>query len=77
MNESFLLHNSLKIPNIGFGTYGLGEMEDTTFCIEKAFEIGYRLIDTAPVYNNQTYIGQAITKYLRGGGEKRRSIYFK
>jgi len=49
------------MPLIGFGTYDLykKEAEDS---VSNALRIGYRLIDTAAMYGNETEVGNAIRK---------------
>ena len=49
----------LRIPALGFGTMGLTG-GDCVMGISSAFEIGYRHIDTAANYGNETEVGQAI-----------------
>ncbi|MES2826444.1 MAG: aldo/keto reductase [Pseudomonadota bacterium] len=39
------------IPNIGLGTYRL-QGDEATNAITTALELGYRHIDTAPLYDN-------------------------
>lgn len=53
-----LLHGA-EIPAIGLGTYGLFEAQGVVD-IRNAIESGYRLIDTAENYGNETLVGQAI-----------------
>lgn len=53
------LRNGIDIPSIGFGT-SLIEGEECILNIKQALEAGYRHIDTASVYKNEKYIGQAI-----------------
>lgn len=53
------LNNGIKIPYIGFGTYGL-HGKSAHKSIEAALEAGYRLIDTAESYYNEKEIGEAI-----------------
>jgi diketogulonate reductase-like aldo/keto reductase len=48
-----------RIPALGFGTFML-EKPDARRMVEAALEIGYRHIDTAPVYQNEVETGQAI-----------------
>ena len=49
---------------IGLGTYMLPR-EKVAETIRKAFEVGYRRIDCAPVYFNEDVIGDAIAGYPR------------
>ncbi len=48
------------IPPIGIGTFLL-EGTDAYGSVITALETGYRLIDTAAVYNNEKEVGKAIT----------------
>ena len=53
------LTNNIKIPLIGLGTWDLRGKE----CIDtiiKAIQLGYRLIDTAQMYENEKEVGIAI-----------------
>ncbi len=61
MDEKFkVLHNGIKIPSIGFGTYKSGNDEETSEIIKYALKVGYRLIDTASYYGNERGIGKGI-----------------
>jgi 2,5-diketo-D-gluconate reductase A len=55
------LNNGVKMPMLGFGTYGLkGDL-----CAESvadAITAGYRLVDTAKVYQNEEAVGAGIKK---------------
>lgn len=44
------------MPVIGFGTAGINSVE--TF--QTAIKVGYRHIDTATLYKNEEFIGEAI-----------------
>ena len=52
-------HYGIDIPKIGFGTWQLKE-ETAQKCVSKAIEAGYRMIDTAQAYENETYVGRGI-----------------
>lgn len=47
------------IPDIGLGTYRL-KGQDVIDSVTTALELGYRHIDTAQVYGNESEVGQAI-----------------
>lgn len=49
------------MPLIGFGTWQLAGAE-LERVLEKALELGYRLIDTAAYYNNEQSVGYAIAR---------------
>ena len=55
------LHNGIKMPMIGFGTWDL-HGKDCERAVLDAFEVGYRLIDTAQMYRNEREVGNAIQK---------------
>lgn len=57
--ETFLLKNQVEIPAIGFGTYKTADGEDAAI-IRQTLEAGYRYLDTASMYENESAIGQAI-----------------
>jgi methylglyoxal/glyoxal reductase len=53
------LNNGIDMPLLGLGVYDMhrAEAESATM---NALQIGYRLIDTASMYNNETEIGNAV-----------------
>jgi len=52
----------MDIPSIGLGTYLL--KENTFQAVKKAIELGYRHIDTAFIYKNEEFVGQAIKESI-------------
>jgi diketogulonate reductase-like aldo/keto reductase len=54
------LNNGVTIPQLGFGVYQV-PAEDTA-TVGAALEAGYRSIDTAAVYGNETGVGRAIAE---------------
>ncbi|KXV58135.1 aldo/keto reductase [Acetobacter tropicalis] len=53
------LNDGHKIPALGFGTYPMKDQEVET-AVQAALLTGYRLIDTAARYENETGVGNAI-----------------
>ena len=53
------LSNDEKIPAIGFGTWEVNP-EDAAQSVVDAVASGYRLIDTAKIYNNEKEVGEGI-----------------
>ena len=49
----------VDIPKIGFGTWKLRD-ETAQMAVSKAIEAGYRMIDTAQAYENETHVGRGI-----------------
>ena len=54
------LNNGIQIPILGIGTYLTNNGGEAKNAVLKALEVGYRHIDTAMMYNNETDIGAAI-----------------
>ncbi|MBC1983255.1 aldo/keto reductase [Listeria booriae] len=53
-------HNGQEIPLIGLGVWKMRDEKEAIEAIQVAIESGYRAIDTAKVYENEEYVGQAI-----------------
>ncbi len=53
------LNNGVAIPQLGFGTYKLPPA-DTRDLVLRAFEAGYRHVDTAQMYRNEREVGEAV-----------------
>ena len=60
MSHPFTLSNGVTIPSPGFGTYLMPEEPATVDAIVQALRLGYRHIDTAYFYGNETCVGEAI-----------------
>jgi 2,5-diketo-D-gluconate reductase A len=56
---SIPLNNGVAIPQLGFGTYKLAPA-DTRDLVLRAFEAGYRHVDTAQMYRNEREVGEAV-----------------
>ena len=57
--EHFTLWNGIRMPALGFGTWTLRGQEGRE-AIRTALEVGYRLLDTARMYENEEAVGQAV-----------------
>jgi diketogulonate reductase-like aldo/keto reductase len=53
------LNNGVEIPQVGFGVYQIPRSK-TIEIVREAFDVGYRLIDTAEAYGNEKEVGQAV-----------------
>lgn len=65
------LNNGTELPVLGFGTYRLTAEKIVKESVLTALETGYRLIDTAQMYGNEKYIGEAV----RDSGIPREEIF--
>ena len=64
------LNNGLKMPMLGLGTMTLrGDLG--TRCVADAIALGYRLIDTAMIYNSET----AVAAGIKQSGIKREELF--
>ncbi|KMK76198.1 aldo/keto reductase [Alkalihalobacillus pseudalcaliphilus] len=59
--EMVQLNNNVLMPQLGFGVFKVGNAEAEK-AVSEALRIGYRSIDTATVYGNESGVGQAISK---------------
>ena len=69
-SPTVLLNDGKSIPAVGLGVWQTPP-EDTSLAVESALRTGYRHIDTAAAYQNETEVGQA----LRNSGVAREDIY--
>ena len=53
------LNNGVTIPQIGYGVFQIPEAE-TAAAVTTAIEAGYRSIDTAAIYRNESGVGAAL-----------------
>jgi len=68
------LNNGHKIPVIGFGTFAAA-FEKTESSVSCAIDAGYRHIDCAHFYRNQTAVGSAIKKKITENKIKRDDLF--
>lgn len=59
--ERITLNNGVQMPVLGFGTLYLND-ELGERCVADAISLGYRLIDTATIYNNEAAVGAGIKR---------------
>lgn len=56
-----VLNNGVRMPQLGFGVFQIPDAE-TTEAVAAALAAGYRSIDTAAIYGNETGTGRAIAE---------------
>lgn len=56
----YTLKNGQKIPVVGFGTWQAESGDVAKQAVKVALDAGYRHIDTAMIYGNETSVGEAI-----------------
>ena len=67
--------DSNKFPLIILGTFKIKDALDIENAIDHALKVGYRGIDTASVYKNESHIGNALSKLLKKHNLSRRNIF--
>lgn len=70
LNEDYVINNGVKIPKLALGTW-LIEGQAATEAVKEAIKLGYRHIDTAQAYGNETEVGLG----LRESGKDRQAIF--
>jgi methylglyoxal/glyoxal reductase len=65
------LNNGVEIPYLGLGVYQSPPGKTTAHTVGYALKVGYRHIDTAELYGNETDVGRA----LRESGIKREDVF--
>lgn len=57
-----MLANGIKMPILGYGVYQVDDLEECERVVSEAIEVGYRSIDTAQAYGNESAVGNAVKK---------------
>ncbi|RJG21617.1 aldo/keto reductase [Paenibacillus thiaminolyticus] len=65
------LNNGVRMPQLGLGVWRVEEGQQVKESVKTALETGYRLIDTAAIYQNEEGVGEG----MRESGVKREDIF--
>jgi len=65
------MNNGIDIPALGFGVWQMENLQECEDAVVKALHTGYRMIDTASIYMNETAVGTAI----RNSGVDREDLF--
>ena len=60
--DTIKLNNGVKMPVAGFGVFQIQDQAQCEQCVVDAVHAGYRLIDTAAVYENEAAVGRAVQR---------------
>ncbi|MCS0673492.1 aldo/keto reductase [Cytobacillus firmus] len=60
--KKVILNNGVEMPILGFGVYQITDPQECEQSVYNAIMTGYRLIDTAAVYQNEEAVGRAIKR---------------
>lgn len=69
--EYITLKNGVKMPQEGFGVFQISDLNQCETAVQMALKTGYRLIDTASSYKNESAVGNAI----RNSGIAREDVF--
>ena len=69
--EYVTLNNGVKMPILGLGVFQVTDLKQAEQAVSDAFEVGYRMIDTAASYMNEEAVGAAI----KGSGIPRDELF--
>lgn len=69
--QTIKLNNGIEMPLLGFGVFQMTQPDECERAVIDALEIGYRLIDTAASYQNETQVGNA----LKQSGIARKNLF--
>ena len=60
--QTIKLNNGIDMPILGFGVFQMADQQECERCVLEALDAGYRLIDTAASYLNESAVGNAIAR---------------
>jgi diketogulonate reductase-like aldo/keto reductase len=69
------LHNGVPMPWFGLGVFKVEEGSELVEAVKAAIRHGYRSIDTAAIYGNETGVGQGIREALAENGLSRKDLF--
>lgn len=74
LNDSIILNNQTKIPGMGLGVFQI-PTDQTASVVKEGILKGYRLIDTAQIYDNEIGTGLGIKAALETGDISREDLF--
>lgn len=75
LQDTTALHNGVNMPWLGLGVFQVEEGSELIQAIKSAIAHGYRSIDTAAIYQNETGVGQAIKEALQDNNLSREELF--
>ncbi|MDD9270778.1 aldo/keto reductase [Paenibacillus sp. GCM10023248] len=75
LQSTTTLHNGVSMPWFGLGVFKVEEGSEVVSSVKAAIKNGYRSIDTAAIYGNETGVGQAIAEALQENGLSREDLF--
>ena len=73
--KEIVLNNGVMMPPIGYGVFRMTNPDECENAVVQAVKTGYRLIDTAAAYENETAVGKAIKRVIAEGLVSREDLF--
>ena len=71
LQTTVTLSNGIEMPKLGLGVWRMSAGQEVLDAVKWALNAGYRSIDTAKIYENESSVGEAIA----GSGQARESFF--
>lgn len=75
LQSAFPLANGVRMPWLGLGVFKVPEGDEAAKAVKEAIRQGYRSIDTAAIYDNETSVGAGIREALTDTGLARDALF--
>ncbi|WP_201007404.1 aldo/keto reductase [Paenibacillus glycanilyticus] len=75
LNDKVILQNGVAMPWLGLGVFKVEDGSVVIQSVKDAIKNGYRSIDTAAIYDNETGVGQAVRESMAEHGIERKDLF--
>ncbi|CAM4165735.1 glyoxal reductase [Bacillus luti] len=75
LQSKAVLNNGVEMPWFGLGVFKVEEGPELVEAIKSAIKAGYRSIDTAAIYGNETAVGEGIRAGIEATGISREELF--
>lgn len=73
--KTVVLNNDVAMPIMGLGVFRVNDQQVAAESVQTAIRSGYRLIDTAAIYQNEAGVGKGIKAALKETGLTREDLF--
>ncbi|MGG5738029.1 MULTISPECIES: aldo/keto reductase [Bacillus cereus group] len=75
LQSKAVLNNGVEMPWFGLGVFKVEEGPELVEAVKSAIKAGYRSIDTAAIYGNETAVGEGIRAGIEATGISREELF--
>lgn len=75
LQDTVTLHNGVHMPGLGLGVFKVEEGQELVHAVQYAIGQGYRSIDTAAIYGNESGVGEGIRQGMKNAGISRDELF--